>query len=163
MVGANRIRPLMIQINFPIYGTMAFVIHSKGMFACYLNGDFWEMVNWIKKWWMSKTWDRFTQKRRDRLPTGIIRNPYLYCVWEDLSRLLDVITKSLSSISVFYNQAKRFEDERSWRFRRRKLYASTEFDTKHKASFKHWIANFLLVLLAVVLFICPLFREANFA
>jgi hypothetical protein len=40
IVGTNRIRPLMIQINFPICGTMAFVIHSKGMFACYLNGDF---------------------------------------------------------------------------------------------------------------------------
>jgi hypothetical protein len=50
MVGANRIRPLMIQINFPICGTMAFVIHIKGMFACYLNGDFWKMVNGIKKW-----------------------------------------------------------------------------------------------------------------
>jgi hypothetical protein len=50
IVAANRIRPLMIQINFPICGTMAFVIHSKGMFACYLNGDFWEMVNGIKKW-----------------------------------------------------------------------------------------------------------------
>jgi hypothetical protein len=40
--------PAMIQVNFPISGTMAFVIHSKGMFACYLNGDFWEMVNGIK-------------------------------------------------------------------------------------------------------------------
>jgi hypothetical protein len=49
MVGANGIRSLMIQVQFPVCGTMAFVIHSKGMFACYLNGDFWEMVNGLKK------------------------------------------------------------------------------------------------------------------
>jgi hypothetical protein len=65
---------------------------------------------------------------------------------------VDIITKFLSSISVFYNQAQRFADERSWRFRRRKLYASTEFDTKHKASFKHRIADFLLVLLTLCRF-----------
>ena len=95
--------------------------------------NYWRVFMWII--WLPLC--QFFQKRRDRDPTGIIRNSYLYCVWEDLNRLLDVITKSLSSISVFYNQAQRFEDERSWRFRRRKLYASTEFDTKHKASFKH--------------------------
>jgi hypothetical protein len=43
MVGANRIRPLMIQINFPIYGTMAFVIHIIGVFAHNLNGYFLAM------------------------------------------------------------------------------------------------------------------------
>jgi hypothetical protein len=32
---------------------------------------------------------------------------------------------------------KRFAATRSWRFRRLKLSATTELDTKHKASFNH--------------------------
>jgi hypothetical protein len=40
--------PAMIQINFPISGTMAFVIHFSVALASNLNGDFWEMVNGIK-------------------------------------------------------------------------------------------------------------------
>ena len=35
------------------------------------------------------------------------------------------------------NYVKRFAATRSWRFRRRKLSATTELDMKHKASFNH--------------------------
>jgi hypothetical protein len=35
------------------------------------------------------------------------------------------------------HDAQRFAATRSWRFRRRKLSATTELDTKHKASFNH--------------------------
>jgi hypothetical protein len=49
IVGANRIRPLMIQINFPIYGTISFFIHSKGIFAHNLSGCFLATGEWLKK------------------------------------------------------------------------------------------------------------------
>jgi len=38
IVGANGLRPIMIKINFPISGTMAFVIYVIGVFAHNLNG-----------------------------------------------------------------------------------------------------------------------------
>jgi hypothetical protein len=50
IVGANRIRPLMIQINFPIYGTISFVIHVINLFERNLNGCFLAMGEWLKKW-----------------------------------------------------------------------------------------------------------------
>ena len=37
----------------------------------------------------------------------------------------------------FYNGIQRFAATRSWRFRSTKLSATTELDTKHKASFNH--------------------------
>jgi hypothetical protein len=48
-VGANGIRPLMIQINFPIYGTMEYVNHVIGVFERNLNGYLLAMGEWNKK------------------------------------------------------------------------------------------------------------------
>jgi hypothetical protein len=45
----------MIQVNFPISGTMTFVIYAIGVFACKLNGYFLAMVNGIKNdEWLKK-------------------------------------------------------------------------------------------------------------
>jgi len=55
IVGANGIRPLMIQVHSPIYGTMTFVIHVIGVYAHNLNGYFLAMGEckkngeWLKK------------------------------------------------------------------------------------------------------------------
>jgi hypothetical protein len=38
----------MIEINFPIIGTIAFDIHVTDEFVCILNGYFLAMVNGIK-------------------------------------------------------------------------------------------------------------------
>ena len=45
MAGANGICPPMIQINSPIYGTMTFVIHVKGVFTRNLNNR--HVSNWV--------------------------------------------------------------------------------------------------------------------
>ena len=49
MEGANGIRPLMIKINFPIYGTMESVNHVIGVFERNLNGYLLAMGEWNKK------------------------------------------------------------------------------------------------------------------
>ena len=42
-VGANCIRPPMIQVYFPIVRTIAFDYHIICVFAYYLNGYFWSI------------------------------------------------------------------------------------------------------------------------
>ena len=49
MVEASCIRPHVIQVHSPIYGTTAFNIHFIVVFVCNLNGNFWEMDQWNKK------------------------------------------------------------------------------------------------------------------
>ena len=48
-VGVNGIRPPMIQVHFPICGTMGLVIHVLCAFAHYLNEYLLAMLKWQKK------------------------------------------------------------------------------------------------------------------
>ena len=50
-VGANGNRPPIIQIHFPICGTMAFLLRITVVFARYLNG--W-MICWVHGKWNKK-------------------------------------------------------------------------------------------------------------
>ena len=67
----------------------------------------------------------------------VVRFQYDLYVVVHLSKLITLFRVNVCCVVSFYACCQRFAATRSWRFRRRKLSASTELDTRYKTSFKH--------------------------